>query len=599
MAGRLPSRAAAGAIARTAASSATGAEPHESYSGKVPSQPSDESTSLHDCTLSNSLLLRERISTLYPQTLPVLCKPAGAEVLVISHPTTEGTAPKTVSVSPEPNRGEEDHKPVEFSRLVGGSATPPLPRIIQGGMGIGVSNWKLARVVSMAGQLGVVSGTALTTVFVRRLQLGDLDGRMRHALAHCPLADAARRIQERYFIPDGKAAQQRHRLNPLFMQDTTFELNELTVVANFVEIFLAKEGHAGVVGLNLLEKIQLPTMASLFGAILAGVDYVLMGAGIPRSIPGTLDRLVSWETAELKLTVAGADAGREFLVTFDPKSFAPTPRPTLRRPAFLAIVSSATLAMTLARKSNGQVDGFVVEGFSAGGHNAPPRGGGPLSEQGEPVYGIRDIPDLKAIRELGRPFWLAGSYATKAKLAEALAVGATGVQIGTAFAFCEESGLRDDLKAAVIRQSRNGELKVQTDPRASPTGMPFKVVVLAGTVADPATYAARERLCDLGYLRQPYQRSDGRVGYRCPAEPVEDHVAKGGTAIDAEGRKCLCNGLFSAVGLGQAARLGGDEPAIVTAGDDAIEIARFLSPGKHSYHAIDVLESMLGTSAEC
>lgn len=53
------------------------------------------------------------------------------------------------------------------------------PVIIQGGMGAGVSNWKLARAVSLAGQLGVVSGTALDSILTRRLQMGDRDGAMR------------------------------------------------------------------------------------------------------------------------------------------------------------------------------------------------------------------------------------------------------------------------------------------------------------------------------------------------------------------------------------------------------------------------------------
>ncbi|MFX4805988.1 hypothetical protein ABTB42_20590, partial [Acinetobacter baumannii] len=66
-------------------------------------------------------------------------------------------------------------------------------------------------------------------------------------------------------------------------------LLELTVVANFVEVWLAKQGHNSPIGINLLEKIQVPTVPSLFGAMLAGVDYVLMGAGIPRQIPGVLD----------------------------------------------------------------------------------------------------------------------------------------------------------------------------------------------------------------------------------------------------------------------------------------------------------------------
>jgi len=49
-----------------------------------------------------------------------------------------------------------------------------LPEIIQGGMGAGVSDWRLAKCVSQQGQIGVVSGTALDSIFIRRLQLGDV-----------------------------------------------------------------------------------------------------------------------------------------------------------------------------------------------------------------------------------------------------------------------------------------------------------------------------------------------------------------------------------------------------------------------------------------
>ena len=69
-----------------------------------------------------------------------------------------------------------------------------LPTIIQGGMGVGVSNWRLARAVSWLGQLGVVSGTVLDQVFARRLQDGDPGGHMRHALDHFPFPEMAERI---------------------------------------------------------------------------------------------------------------------------------------------------------------------------------------------------------------------------------------------------------------------------------------------------------------------------------------------------------------------------------------------------------------------
>lgn len=456
-------------------------------------------------------------------------------------------------------------------------------------MGIGVSNWQLARVVAQAGHLGVVSGTALNTILIRRLQQGDPGGDVRRALARCPLQAAAERIKTRYFIPGGKPAGQRYKLAPMFTTAPTDELIELTIVANFVEVSLAKHGHQGVVGLNLLEKIQLPTLASLFGAMLADVDVVLMGAGIPRAIPGILDALSTLQPVSLEVAVADTTPGEKHSCHFDPRAFMPGTHPTLRRPAFLAIVSSSTLATTLARKASGHVDGFVIEGLTAGGHNAPPRGGITLDAKGEPVYGPRDTADLAAIRTLGRPFWLAGSCAFPAKLRAAREAGAAGVQIGTAFAFCEESGLAPDLKRAVLEQSATGRTKLFTDPRASPTGLPFKVAGIAGTVSEETVYTQRTRVCDLGYLRQPFHRPDGSVGYRCPAEPVDDFVRKGGDAADAEGRKCLCNGLFAAVGLGQALPDGTAEPAIVTAGTDVAEIARFVKPGTTTYHAADVL----------
>src|ERR1700744_1913749 len=79
-----------------------------------------------------------------------------------------------------------------------------LPRIIQGGMGVGVSNWRLANAVSRLGQLGVVSGTALDALFVRRLSDGDPYGAMRRGLDAFPLPEMARRVWRQYFVPSGK-----------------------------------------------------------------------------------------------------------------------------------------------------------------------------------------------------------------------------------------------------------------------------------------------------------------------------------------------------------------------------------------------------------
>ncbi|MFZ0392973.1 MAG: nitronate monooxygenase, partial [Terracidiphilus sp.] len=275
-----------------------------------------------------------------------------------------------------------------------------LPRIIQGGMGVGVSNWRLARAVSSIGQLGVVSGTALDQVFVRRLADGDLGGHMRRALDAFPFQEMARRLWNEYFVSGGKAAGAPYRATLMHQLREPRKLIELCMAANFAEVFLAREGHKNPVGINYLEKVQLPHLASIYGAMLAGVGYVLMGAGIPLHIPGVLDALAQQVASEYKVTVTGAVAGlgEDAIMRLDPAEYAEGPLTPLMRPRFVAIVSSHTLAATLLRRANGTVDGFVVEGPTAGGHNAPPRGKLQLNETGEPLYGERDIVDAAAFR---------------------------------------------------------------------------------------------------------------------------------------------------------------------------------------------------------
>jgi nitronate monooxygenase len=481
-----------------------------------------------------------------------------------------------------------------LSSFDGAHLIMPEPKIIQGGMGVAVSGWRLARAVSCLGHLGVVSGTALAVVLSRRLQLGDPAGELRHALSRFPVPGMADRVLQSFFIPGGKPPDKPFKMPAMPTVKPGPDLVELTVVANFVEVFLAREGHEGLVGINYLEKIQLPTLPSLFGAMLGGVDYVLMGAGIPRAIPGAIDLLADGKAASLQVDVEGSLPGEATTMTFDPAAFCGGTAPRLKRPRFLGIVASATLAMTLAKKSSGRVDGFVVEGSSAGGHNAPPRGKLQLSAEGEPVYGPRDVAELDKIRDLGLPFWLAGSYGQPGKLAEALRLGAAGIQVGTAFAFCEESGIEPALKQKAIELSRLGHARVFTDPRISPTGFPFKVANLPGTLAEPGLTITRSRVCDLGYLRHVYRKPDGSVGYRCPAEPLEDFIGKGGSAEDAEGRKCVCNSLPATVGLGQVRAGGEAELALVTAGDEFAHLDQFVPHGQNSYDAADVIRRLVG-----
>ncbi|MDH5282773.1 MAG: nitronate monooxygenase, partial [Gemmatimonadota bacterium] len=189
------------------------------------------------------------------------------------------------------------------------SSPRALPPIIQGGMGIGVSGWRLARAVSQCGQLGVVSGTALDSVLIRRLQEGDPGGHLRRAMEKFPIPGVAADVLRRYFLPEGLPPGTPYKLLPMYRDGVSVYREQVTMLANFVEVFLAREGHDGPVGINLLTKIQLPTLASLYGAMLAGVEYVLMGAGIPREIPAVLDGFAEHRPAAIRFEVEGLPAG--------------------------------------------------------------------------------------------------------------------------------------------------------------------------------------------------------------------------------------------------------------------------------------------------
>ena len=460
-------------------------------------------------------------------------------------------------------------------------------------MGVGVSNWRLANTVSKLGQLGVVSGTALDQLFVRRLADGDEGGDMKRGIDAFPFQEMARRIWQEYFVPGGKPATAPYPNVPMHQRVSPRKLVELCMVSNFVEVFLAKDGHKNPVGINFLEKVQMPHLASIYGAMLAGVGYVLMGAGIPLHIPGVLDAFAAHHMAEYKLQVTGAAVGQDTQMHLNAADFIEGPLPQLQRPKFLAIVSSNTLATTMLRRASGRVDGLVIESPTAGGHNAPPRGKLQLNAAGEPVYGERDHVNIEELRALGVPFWLAGGYGNAEKLREAVLLGAAGIQVGTAFAFSAESGMRADLKATLMAQAKVGAGEVFTDPLASPTGFPFKVAQLEGTASAFPIYQERKRVCDLGYLREPYAANDGHIGYRCAAEPVANYVAKGGKVEDTVGRKCLCNALMANVGHPQVRKDHNVEPSLVTVGDDLNTIASFLPPGKDTYSATDVVASLL------
>ena len=261
----------------------------------------------------------------------------------------------------------------------------------------------------------------MDTILLRSLQDGDKDGAMRRALATFPDQDMAQRLLDKYCIDGGKDELASYKHLPMWTMTPSQELLEAAVLGNYCEVWNAKHHddgtpvQDGLVGMNLLTKVQLPTVPSLYGAMLAGVDYILMGAGIPMQIPRILDSLAAGEDCSLAVDIEGTlpeDVLAES--TFSPSNFwkdsVYAPPTDLKRPNFLPIVSSVVLAQSMIKKASGKgefhgIDGFVVELPTAGGHNAPPRGfrydpithahDVALNANGEPIYGEKDEVDLK------------------------------------------------------------------------------------------------------------------------------------------------------------------------------------------------------------
>ena len=468
-----------------------------------------------------------------------------------------------------------------------------LPRIVQGGMGIAVSSWRLARSVSKLGQFGVVSGTAIDSVVVRELQDGDPNERLR-VLEDYPDQDIVGYLKDRFFVKGGLGEDEAYKLLPIHRFRPTVLSQRILSAASFSEVSLAKFGHDGLIGINLLTKLKRYSLAVLYGAMLAGVDGVMMGAGIPVEEAAQMQELAQGNVARLRLDVETSAAPESkkgsLYYELDPADIVPEPR-QLAQPMFFPIVSSDVLAMILSKKvPEGLITGWIIEGPIAGGHNAPPRNKA-SDEQGNPVYDERDEVDLQRVAKLGYPFYLAGGYGTPDKLRDAIESGAQGVQVGSLFSLADESGYPIDYKRKLIAAIHRGEVSVRTDGRISSTGFPFKVLEVPGTLSASDVYEQRTRICDLGYLQSPYMDEKGRLQGRCSAEPVDTYVAKGGAREDTERRGCLCNGLMANIGLPQQQKWG-VEQCLLTAGDDLQNLA-LGSVDDPSYSAEDVITYLL------
>jgi NAD(P)H-dependent flavin oxidoreductase YrpB (nitropropane dioxygenase family) len=434
--------------------------------------------------------------------------------------------------------------------------------VLVGGMGVDVSGIDL---ISAAANhpsrrvSGSLSGTALAEVYVRRLQMGDPGAKIERAFeafsARVPaLTQEIQDLYKKFHIVGGKSADAKFRGMSMGGMTPARDVQIMIIAATFAHVWRAKQAAPGrPIGVNFLRKLERTLLYGLYGAMLAGADWIVMGAGDPSAVPGLLDSLARHELTELPMQVATCPLG-EYKVSFDPKDLVGDAAAPARTP-FLAIVSSHLQAEGLAANPVTRPDGFVIEGPLAGGHNAPPSKRAKDAD-GHYVYGPEDEADLRAVAAIGLPFWVAGGQAKPGGPFNRR-------QVGTIFALAKESGLEPSLRQKMLGLIWRQKERVVNDARASPSTYPFKIAQAPGTVGESAVYEDRKRVCDVGLLRG-WRPKDGKVIGLCPADKPDLFKKAGGAAWRCAGAMCLCNGLLSAVGVGQPA-----EAPLITLGDTA------------------------------
>ena len=310
--------------------------------------------------------------------------------------------------------------------------------IIQGGMGVGVSLSPLASSVAAEGGVGIVSSAALDRLVSKRT---------------------------------GK-------------KHTTYE-------AVYEEISQAK-AKGGVSGINIMVALIKTYDDTVKGAIDAGADVIISGAGLPMSLP------------------------------------------VIQKPgdtALIPIVSSARALELICKKWERvgyRPDAVVLEGPLAGGH---------LGFKLEEIYLDSNrlenlLPPVKDMAEKhgGFPVIVAGGIYTHGDIVKFLKMGADGVQMGTRFLVAQESSATDAYKQAVINAGKE-DIIVSHNP-GSPCGLPF-MVIKESPMYQSALQQKRKPRCNKGYVLR--QDREGNFN-QCRAR------------LEDGGSFCICNGLLSSAG---------------------------------------------------
>ncbi len=334
--------------------------------------------------------------------------------------------------------------------------------IIQGGMGVGVSLYPLARAVAKEGGIGVISSACIDRLVSKRT---------------------------------GKRV-------------STYE-------AVYSEVSEAK-AEGGCVGINIMVALMRDYKDSVRGAIDAGVDCIISGAGLPLNLPSIMK---PGETA------------------------------------LIPIVSSARALDIICKKWERlgyRPDAVVLEGPLAGGHL-----GFAIDQIDNDAYKLENLfPPVKdmAMKHGDFPVIVAGGVYTNRDIEKMIDMGADAVQMGTRFLATQESSADELYKQAVINCTEE-DIVVAIKP-GSPCGLPFRVLRHSPMFVS-AQKGLRKPKCDKGYVLT--KDSEGKYSV-CPAKR------------DNQNYFCICNGLLSSAGYNPL-----EEEPLYTVGTNAYRIDKILS----------------------
>ncbi len=288
-----------------------------------------------------------------------------------------------------------------------------------------------------------------------------------------------------------------------------------TYEAAYEEISLSKV-REGFVGINIMAALVRDYSDSVKGALDAGADAIISGAGLPLGLPAIQP-----------------------------------PKET----ALIPIVSSARALDIICKKWEKlgyRPDAVVLEGPLAGGHL-----GFRIDQVDLESNRLENL--LPPVKDLALkcgdfPVVVAGGIYSHDDIVRFMELGADGVQMGTRFLATEESSATPAYKQAVVNATET-DIVVAHRP-GSPCGLPFRVIKQS-----PMYVSALKRLrapkCDKGYVLLKDAEGNFTI---CPAkESNENHF-------------CICNGLLSSGGYNTD-----KEEALYTVGTSAARIDQVLS----------------------